>query len=227
MLHLMGIVENLAMLNAKIPEGVRIVVVSKTKTVDEILEVYNTGHRIFGENKAQEMEMKFKLLPHDIEWHFIGHLQGNKVRMIAPFVSVIHSIDSLRLLSEVNKEAKKAGHTIRCLLQFHIAREETKFGLDLDEAVRLLGSEEFKAMTNIRITGVMGMATFSEDENLVRAEFRELKNIFLYLKKKYFISDPGFADISMGMSGDYPIAIEEGSTLVRIGTAVFGTRQYL
>jgi PLP dependent protein len=221
----MGIIENLARLQTEIPQGVGIVVVSKTKTIPEIMEVYNTGQRIFGENKAQEMEMKHGLLPGDIEWHFIGHLQGNKVRMIAPFVSLIQSIDSLKLLSEINKEAIKAGRTIRCLLQFHIAREETKFGLDLDEAGRLLGSDEYKLMNNIRIAGVMGMATFSEDEDLVRSEFRELGNIFQYVKRKFFANDPGFAEISMGMSGDYRIAIEEGSTLVRIGTAVFGPRQ--
>jgi PLP dependent protein len=221
----MGIFENLTRLNAEIPKGVKIVVVSKTKTIAEIMEVYDTGQRIFGENKAQEMEMKHGLLPGDIEWHFIGHLQGNKVRMIAPFVSMVHSIDSLKLLAEINREALKAGRTIRCLLQFHIAREETKFGLDLDEAGRLLGSDEYRLMNNIRIAGVMGMATFSEDEDLVRSEFRELDNIFHYLKRKFFADDPGFAEISMGMSGDYRIAIEEGSTLVRIGTAVFGPRQ--
>jgi pyridoxal phosphate enzyme (YggS family) len=222
MLPFMSIAENLDNLKKDLPEGVRIVVVSKTKPVADILQAYSTGHRIFGENKAQELETKVPLLPGDIEWHFIGHLQGNKVRIIAPLVSVIHSIDSLKLLAEVNREAARCNKTIRCLLQFHIAKEETKFGLDLDEGVKILLSDEFKKMQHVKIAGVMGMATFTEDESLVRGEFRELRELFQYLRKQYFGSDPGFAEISMGMSGDYRIAIEEGSTLVRLGTAVFG-----
>jgi PLP dependent protein len=224
MLSFMSIAENLENLKKDLPEGVRIVVVSKTKPVSDILQAYSTGHRIFGENKAQELEAKVPLLPADIEWHFIGHLQGNKVRIIAPLVSVIHSIDSLKLLAELNREAARNNKIIHCLLQFHIAKEETKFGLDIGEGAALLLSEEFSKMQHIKITGVMGMATFTEDESLVRSEFRELKNIFQYLRKKYFESDPGFTEISMGMSGDYRIAIEEGSTLVRLGTAVFGSR---
>ncbi|MEM6376871.1 MAG: YggS family pyridoxal phosphate-dependent enzyme [Bacteroidota bacterium] len=205
---------------------VTLVAVSKTKPNDQILEMYHKGQRIFGENKAQELVDKYEALPNDIDWHFVGHLQRNKVKYIAPFVSLLHGVDSLRLLKEVNKQAQKHERIIHCLLQFHIATETTKFGLDLQEAQGILDSEEFKAMENISISGVMGMATFTDDEHQVSNEFKRLKSIFNHLKAQYFSDDEGFKEISMGMSGDYQIAIEEGSTMVRIGTLLFGQRNY-
>jgi PLP dependent protein len=212
---------NLLRIKNDIPSGVRLVVVSKTVPVETIREVYNTGHRIFGENRAQALIDKQPLLPGDIEWHFIGHLQTNKVKYIVPFISMIHSVDSLKLLKEIDKEAAKHGRIIPCLLQFHIATEETKYGLDLAEAREILGNPDLSALKNVRISGVMGMATYSDDENLVRSEFRNLKQIFEAIKAEYFYNDLNFKEISMGMSGDYKIAIEEGSTIVRIGTAIF------
>lgn len=207
-----------------IPKDVSLVAVSKTKPVDDILEIYQQGQRVFGENKVQELVAKYEVLPKDIEWHLIGHLQSNKVKYIAPFVSLIHSIDSLKLLKEVNKEAKKNDRVINCLLQFHIAQEETKFGLNLDEAKALLESDDFMQMENVSIVGVMGMASFSDDENQVRDEFRILENTFSILKSHYFKFNDNFKEISMGMSGDYQIAIEEGSTMVRVGSLIFGKR---
>jgi PLP dependent protein len=194
--------------------------------VEALMEAYQAGQRIFGENKARELVFKQSQLPQDIEWHFIGHLQTNKVRYLAPFISLIHSIDSLNLLKEVNKEAMKCNRVIDCLLQFHIATEETKFGMDLEEASALLDSEGFKSMYHIRITGVMGMSSFSDDMGLVRAEFKSLHDYFHILKGKYFKHRDEFKDLSMGMSGDYKVAIGEGSTIVRIGTAIFGDRKY-
>lgn len=207
-----------------IPKDVCLVAVSKTKPVNDIIEIYNQGQRVFGENKVQELVAKHEELPKDIEWHLIGHLQTNKVKYIAPFVSLIHSIDSLKLLKEVNKEAKKNDRVINCLLQFHIAQEETKFGLNLDEAKALLESEDFMQMENVSIVGIMGMASFSDDENQVRDEFRILENTFSILKSHYFKFNDNFKEISMGMSGDYKIAIEEGSTMVRVGSLIFGKR---
>jgi PLP dependent protein len=188
------------------------------------MQAYETGQRLFGENKAQELIAKQTLLPIDIEWHFIGHLQTNKVKYIAPFVAMIHSIDSLKLLEEVNTEARKHGRVIDCLLQIYIAREETKFGLSPEEAGALLESPEYNDMKNIRICGVMGMASFIEDMESVRLEFGTLKTSFEQLKQKYFNNKTAFSELSMGMSQDYPVAIEEGSTMVRIGTAIFGER---
>ena len=205
----------------EIPSDVRLVVVSKTVPVETIMEVYKAGHKIFGENRAQAIIEKQPLLPKDIEWHFIGHLQSNKVKYIAPFVSMIHSVDSFRLLKEINKEAAKNDRIISCLLQFHIATEETKFGLDMAEAKDILGNPELLDLKNVRICGVMGMATFTENNDLVRKEFRTLKEIFTTIQTGFFRDDPYFREISMGMSGDYRIAIEEGSTIVRIGTAIF------
>lgn len=205
----------------EIPRHVKLVAVSKTVGVETILEVYNSGHKIFGENRAQALIDKQPRLPGDIEWHFIGHLQTNKVKYIAPFVSMIHSVDSFKLLREIDKEAAKCNRVIPCLLQFHIATEETKFGLDMAEAYEILSHPEISSLKNIRISGVMGMATFSDDEALVRKEFTELRAIFTKIKDEYFLDDPAFSEISMGMSGDYHIAIEEGSTIVRIGTAIF------
>ena len=172
------------------------------------------------------MRDKHEALPKDIQWHFIGHLQTNKIKYIIPFVSLIHSVDSQNLLKEINKEAAKKGRKVDCLLQFHIATEETKFGLDYDEACQILDSEEYKTMANDNIVGVMGMATNTDDQSLIRSEFRNLKDIFNRLKGSYFAEKNDFCQISMGMSGDYPIAIEEGSTLVRVGSAIFGARNY-
>ena len=207
-----------------IPSNVRLVAVSKTKPVEDILEIYNKGQRVFGENKVQELVDKFSILPKDIQWHFIGHLQRNKVKFIVPFVHLIHSVDSARLLAEINKQAKKVDRVVNCLLQFHIAEEETKFGLDLNEAKSLFESSDYLEMQNIKLCGIMGMGTFINDTSITHREFQSLKNIFDDLKNNYFQNDPGFKEISMGMSGDYKIAIEEGSTLVRIGSALFGSR---
>lgn len=206
--------------------GVRLVAVSKYKPVSDIRSVYDWGQRIFGENKAQEMKAKHPELPSDIEWHFIGHLQSNKIKYIAPFVTLIHSIDSFALLQEVDKMAAKSQRVIPCLLQFHIAQEETKFGFLREEAERMLDSEAFADLKNVRIDGVMGMATFTEDRAQVRSEFVGLHKEFDYLKSRYFSEAEHFKEISMGMSEDYQIAMEEGSTLVRIGSSIFGPRDY-
>lgn len=218
--------ENLEKIRATVPEGVTLVAVSKTKPVSDVQEAYDAGQRVFGENHALEMRDKHEALPKDIQWHFIGHLQTNKIKYIIPFVTLIHSIDTANLLEAVNKEARKHDRVVDCLLQFHIAQEETKFGLALDEAKQLLESESFKQMENIRICGVMGMATFTDDEVEIRKEFKHLKAIFDTLKKEYFADQPQFKEISMGMSDDYPIAIEEGATLVRVGSKIFGPRNY-
>lgn len=209
-----------------LPSNVRLVAVSKTKPVELILEAYNSGHRLFGENKALEMRDKHELLPPDIHWHFIGHLQTNKVKYIAPFVNLIHGVDSLKILTAIDKLAKKNNRVIKCLLQFHIATEETKFGLSVEEGYALLSSNEFKEMKNVRIAGVMGMATNTFDNELIRGEFRYLATIFKNLRYDFFLEDVHFREISMGMSGDYQIAIQEGATLVRIGSSIFGERNY-
>ena len=221
----MGIIEsNLQAIRKEIPASVTLVAVSKTKPKEDILEAYEAGQRVFGENRVPELADKSEQLPKHIEWHMIGHLQRNKVKYIAPFVSLIHAVDSLRLLAEINKEAEKNNRTIKALLQFHIAQEETKFGLDLEEARQLLRSEEYLAMEHAEIVGVMGMATFTDNEKQVRDEFRTLKSIFETLKSEFFLNNDSFKEISMGMSGDYQIAIEEGSTMVRIGSSIFGSR---
>ena len=218
--------ENLNKVRATIPNNVTLIAVSKTKPVVDLQEAYDAGQRIFGENKALEMRDKHQELPKDIQWHFIGHLQTNKIKYIAPFVSLIHSIDSISLLEAVNKEAVKNNRVIDCLLQFHIAQEDTKFGLDLKEAEEILKTESYKDLKNINIVGVMGMATFTDDENQIRNEFKSLKNIFDVLKESYFKDNDSFKEISMGMSDDYPIAIEEGATMVRVGSKIFGARSY-
>ena len=220
----MSIAENINNIRVHIPPEVRLVAVSKTKAVPRILEAYEAGQRVFGENKAQEIIAKQPELPADIKWHFIGHLQTNKVKFITPFVSMIESVDSLKLLKEINKQAAKAERNINCLLQFHIASEETKFGLDIDEAGQLLESEEYAGMEHVLICGVMGMGTFTDDEEILRREFGALREIFNTLKNKYFRNTDSFREISMGMSGDYMLAIEEGSTNVRVGTMIFGAR---
>ena len=218
--------ENLLKIKSTLPESVTLVAVSKTKPVSDLQEAYDAGQRAFGENYPQEMRDKHEVLPQDIQWHFIGHLQTNKIKYIIPFVTLIHSIDSANLLEAVNKEAKKHERVVDCLLQFHIALEETKFGLDLEEARQLLDSEAFKQMENVRLCGVMGMATFTDDKEEVRKEFKYLKRIFDTLKADYFADQPQFKELSMGMSEDYPIAIEEGATLVRVGSKIFGARNY-
>ena len=218
--------ENLLKIKATLPDSVTLVAVSKTKPVSDLQEAYDAGQRAFGENYPQEMRDKHEVLPQDIQWHFIGHLQTNKIKYIIPYVTLIHSIDTANLLEAVNKEAKKHDRVVDCLLQFHIALEETKFGLDLEEARQLLESDAFKQMENVRICGVMGMATFTDDEAEVRKEFKYLKTIFNTLKAEYFPDQPQFKELSMGMSEDYPIAIEEGATLVRIGSKIFGARIY-
>lgn len=222
----MNIAENLEIIRQTVPEGVTLVAVSKTKPVEDLQAAYDAGQRVFGENHALEMRDKHQALPKDILWHFIGHLQTNKIKYIIPFVSLIHSVDSPKLLHEINKEAAKKGRRVDCLLQFHIATEETKFGLDYDEATAMLRSDDYKTMQNINIVGVMGMATNTDNMALVRSEFRNLKGIFEKLKAEFFADKQDFTQISMGMSGDYPIAIEEGSTLVRVGSAIFGARNY-
>lgn len=208
----------------KIPENVTLVAVSKTKSVDDILAVYNLGQRVFGENKVQEVCDKQPLLPTDIQWHVIGHLQTNKVKYIAPFVSMIHAVDSLKLLAEINKQALKNNRIIDCLLQFHIAKEDTKFGLNKEEAKELLASVSYKEMKNVHIRGVMGMATFTDDTAIIRREFQTLVSYFNYLKSTCFSDQNTFDTRSMGMSGDFEIAIEEGSNMVRIGSLIFGGR---
>lgn len=218
------IAERILAIRQELPEHVQLIAVSKTKPAADIIEAYQAGQRAFGENKVQEMVDKHAELPKDIEWHLIGHLQTNKVKYIAPFVHLIHAVDSLKLLREINKEALKNDRVIDCLLQFHIASEETKFGLTFEEATELLESDEFIALENVRIAGVMGMASFTEDKEQVSDEFRTLYNYFQIIKSHHFRFNPDFREISMGMSGDYRIAVEEGSTMVRIGSTIFGGR---
>lgn len=216
---------NLYDLLKRLPGKVKLVAVSKNHSSEEILQAYHSGQRRFGENRVQELVTKQSILPEDTEWHFIGHLQTNKVRQIIHFVSLIQSIDSLRLLTEVNKEAARINRKVDCLLEMHIAEEDSKFGLSFPEAVDLLESKEYHSMQNIRLTGLMGMATFTSDFAHVRNEFRTLHNFFQQVKKKYFPAENSFCEISMGMSDDFMIAVEEGSTMVRIGTAIFGSRR--
>lgn len=203
-----------------------LVAVSKTKPNEAIEELYDMGQRIFGENRVQELVGKAESLPNDIQWHLIGSLQRNKVKYIANFVSMIHSVDSLKLLEEINKQAAKHNRVIDCLLQFHIAEESTKFGLSLEEATTILASDRYKDMKHVRVVGVMGMATFTDNEAQVRHEFRQLIQIVSALKNQFFTDNNSFKEVSMGMSGDYEIALEEGSTLVRVGSLLFGARNY-
>ena len=223
----MFIKDNLQKVCASLPEKVRLVAVSKTRSNEEILEVYHAGQKAFGENKVQELLRKQKELPCDIEWHLIGHLQTNKVKSVIPCVAMIHSVDSLKLLKSIDEEGHKIGRMIKCLLQVHIAQEETKFGFSPEELTTLLKSPEFAAMKSIAIAGVMGMATFIDNTEQIRQEFRHLSLIFNELKKNFFNENVDFREISMGMSDDYLIAIEEGSTLVRIGSSIFGPRKHV
>jgi len=216
----MSIAVNLKKIKTGIPENITLVAVSKTKSNNEILEAYHAGQRVFGENKIQEMTQKWSELPKDIEWHMIGHVQRNKVKYMVPYVTLIHGVDSIKLLKEINKQANKEQRVISCLLQMHIAEEETKFGFDEDELKALLDSGVLKELEHVQIKGLMGMATFTENASQIRKEFKTLKAMFETLKKEL----PDIAELSMGMSGDYSIAIEEGSTMLRIGSSIFGVR---
>lgn len=220
------IAENLKKIKSTIPEQAQLVAVSKTKSEEEIKEAYDAGQRIFGENYVQELVDKAASLPKDIQWHMIGHLQSNKVKYIAPFISLIHGVHSFKLLKEINKRAKSEDRVIDILLQFHVAEEDTKSGFTFEEVKEVLESEAFSKAKNIRVCGVMGMATFTDDKGQIQKEFKEINNYFHLLKSHFFKSDDAFSIVSMGMSSDYDLAIEEGSNMVRIGSAIFGERNY-
>jgi len=216
----MSITQNILSIKAELPSDITLVAVSKTKPVSQIMEAYDAGQRIFGENKMQEMADKFEQMPKDIKWHMIGHVQTNKVKYMAPFVHLVHGVDSLKLLEEINKQALKNNRVIDCLLQIHIAEEETKFGLDDAELKNLLESEDYKSLKNIKVKGLMGMATFTENQQQIRKEFTHLKSLF----DQYAATNSDFSILSMGMSGDYELAISCGSNMVRIGSSIFGAR---
>lgn len=216
----MSVEQNLQKIKETLPEGVTLVAVSKTKPISDLKEAYEIGQRIFGENKIQEMVQKWESLPKDIQWHMIGHVQRNKVKYMGAFVSLIHGVDSFRLLKEIDKQAKKNNRTIDCLLQIHIAEEDTKFGLNETELNEIISCEEFTTLENINIIGLMGMATFTQDQVQVRREFKQLKSIYTALQEKV----SNLSVLSMGMSADYQIAIEEGSNMVRLGSSIFGVR---
>jgi hypothetical protein len=218
----MNIAENIKSFKTEIPEEVTLVAVSKTKPESDILEAYNAGQRIFGENKIQEMTEKWENLPKDIKWHMLGHVQRNKVKYMAEYVNLIHAVDSLKLLKEIEKQAKKYDRTIECLLQIKIAEEDTKYGIDVDEANRILQSQAYRDMTHVKVVGLMGMATFTEKEEKIRKEFSFLKTTFDTFKSRYNF----LHTLSMGMSGDYKIAIDCGSSMIRVGSAIFGKRNY-
>lgn len=218
----MAVSENIQAFKKNIPDGVTLVAVSKTKKVQELMEAYQAGQRVFGENKVQEMETKWREMPSDVQWHMIGHVQRNKVKYMAPFVSLIHAVDSLRLMKEIDKQAKNNGRVIDCLLQIKIAKEESKFGLTQQGALEILASEVVKGLKNIKITGLMGMATFTNDMDQVASEFQELKKFFDNCRQTYPLTE-----LSMGMSADYEIALKEGSTMIRVGSAIFGDRKSL
>lgn len=219
----MSIINNLNQIKSQLPQNVTLVAVSKTKPISDLMEAYNVGQRIFGENKIQEMAEKWQTMPKDIQWHMIGHVQTNKVKLMAEYVSLIHGVDSFKLLEEINKQSKKHNRIIDCLLQIHIAEEETKFGLDEKELEELLSSTELKSLQNIKIVGLMGMATFTENQDQIKKEFTHLKSIFDNSKSLSVINCQ-LSILSMGMSGDYQLAIECGSTMVRIGSSIFGGR---
>jgi len=219
-----NIAENILRLKEDIPSDVKLVAVSKTKPLEDVMKAYDAGQRIFGENRVQELIVKQPELPADIKWHMIGHLQTNKVKFIAPYISMIESVDSVKLLNTINKEGAKNKRLIDCLLQFHIASEETKHGFELQELRAFLDTGQLADLSFVRIRGVMGMGTFTDNMEIVRNEFRYLKSCFDELKESYFSNNDEFAEVSMGMSGDYSIAIEEGSTMVRLGTTIFGAR---
>ena len=218
----MNISENIKKYRSELPENVKLVAISKTKPNEDLLEAYRAGQRIFGENKIQEMTDKWEELPKDIEWHMVGHVQRNKVKYMAPYVSLIHAVDSLKLLKEINKRARQNERTIDCLLQIKIAKEDSKFGIDSEEAKEILNSEAYSKMEHVNIIGLMGMATFTDDDEQVRSEFEHLKSVF----DKFRDEHPELRELSMGMSGDYQIAVDCGSTMVRIGSSIFGARNY-
>jgi PLP dependent protein len=220
----MNINNNINNLKQNLPGNCKLVVVSKTQPLESIAEAYNSGQRIFGENRVQELVPKHEALPKDIEWHMIGHLQTNKVKYIADFVSLIQSVDTLRLLTEINSQGKKTGRVIACLLQVFIADEETKYGFSLEEIFELIDKGHLKNLENVKIKGLMGMATFTQEKSQVRAEFQKLKSFFEQLKNRSLPPNMSMEELSMGMSGDYQIGVEEGSTMIRIGTAIFGDR---
>ena len=222
----MSITQNIQRLTAQLPQGVKLVAVSKFHPIERIHEAYDAGQRIFGENRAQELAAKAPQLPSDIEWHFIGHLQKNKVRMIMPWVSIIQSIDSTQLLQLVNKEAARINRHVNVLLQLHVAKEQTKSGFTIDEIFEAAEDGAFRDLSNVTICGVMAMATFTDDMEQVASEFEVVRNTFLTLRDKYFSHNDAFKEISMGMSDDWRIAVEHGATLVRIGTNIFGQREY-
>ncbi len=219
-----SIAENISGIKSGLPRSVRLVAVSKTRPVNDIIEAFDAGQHLFGENRVQELLAKKDLLPQNIEWHLIGHLQTNKVKYVVPFISMIESVDSIRLLSLINEEARKAGRVVNCLLQIHIAEEESKSGFTMDELTEAGKSGIFGQLENVSICGVMGMATFTDDKTQVRKEFKFLRSCFEALRKDFFARDRNFTEISMGMSGDYQIAVEEGSTIIRIGSLIFGER---
>ena len=220
------IAENLNSVRATLREGVELVAVSKYHPVEELREAYDAGQRLFGESHVQEMVAKHEVLPQDVRWHFIGHLQTNKVKYMASFVSLIHSVDSLKLLREIDKQARKAERVVDVLLQLHVAAEETKFGFSADELLAMLDAGEWKAMEGVRIVGLMAMATNTDDEGQIGREFGAVRDLFDVVKGRFFAEEPSFREISMGMSGDYLIAQEHGSTLVRVGSMIFGERDY-
>ena len=222
----MSIAQNIKRIIAQLPEGVKLVAVSKFHPVERLMEAYEAGQRVFGENRAQELAAKAPQLPTDIKWHFIGHLQKNKVRMIIPWVSTIQSIDSVELLQLVNKEAARINRHINVLLQLHVAKEQTKSGFTIDEVLKAADNGAFADLSNITIAGVMAMATFTDDMEQVASEFEQVHTTFLTLRDKHFASNPAFKEISMGMSDDWHIAVQHGATLVRIGTDIFGQREY-
>ena len=222
----MSIAENLKQVLAELPQGVRLVAVSKFHPNEAIEEAYQAGQRIFGESKVQEMTAKYESLPKDIEWHFIGHLQSNKIKYMIPYVAMIHGIDTYKLLAEVNKQAGKAGRTVNCLLQIHVAQEETKFGFSPEECREMLDAGEWKALAHVRICGLMGMASNTDNIEQINGEFRLLSSLFKEIKENWFADSDVFRELSMGMSHDYPLAVECGSTMVRVGSLIFGERDY-
>lgn len=218
--------DNITRIRADIPDGVRLVCVSKFHPFESIEAAYQAGEHIFGESRVQELIDKYPVLPKDIQWHFIGHLQTNKVKFLVPFVDLIHGVDSLKLLQEINRQAAKIDRRVDCLLQVHIATEDTKFGFSPDEIMTLFAEMDWSTLPNIRICGLMGMATFTDNQDLVRSEFRLLNTLFSKIKKQHFADATYFKELSMGMSDDFRLAIAEGSTLVRVGSSIFGSRQY-
>ena len=223
----MSVAGQIEKLRKELPDGVSLLAISKYQPVEAIQEAYDAGQRMFGENHIREMEAKAAVLPKDIEWHFTGHVQTNKVKYMAPFVSLVHAVDSFRLLREIDKHAAKHGRCIDCLLQIHIAQEETKYGLTIEECRHLLADEPWRELKHVRIVGLMAMGSNTDDMSQVRDEFRRMKLLFDELKENHFKDEPSFCRLSEGMTDDYPIAIEEGSTIVRIGSMIFGNRNYM